>query len=174
MSDVSPGERTLLWLRWFAYDAGSRPVAVAGVLVGLCVLAAIVASVLGASSEPIGGFRAWVYVAVEGFRTDVQLGVLVAGVLLVIDALTGEAFRGQRALFALLMIVAAAGVVGNVTAIVAWLTEVGVPPIGVGTTAEGWTVIIASYLSPTVVAGAAGWLAMTGVRLLGNAGRDHI
>lgn len=174
MSEISPGERALLWLRWFAYDAGSRPVAVMAVLIGLGVIAAMAASVVGASAEPVGGLRPWIYVAVGGFRSDVQLGVLVAACLLVIDALTGDSFRGQRALFGVLVIVAVAGVVANAAAIVAWLSEVGVRQVGMGTTAEAWTLVIASYLSPTVVASVSGWLALKGVRSLRHNAKDRL
>ena len=174
MPEISPGERALLWLRWFVYDAGARPVAVAAVLTAVGVIAAMAASVVGASAEPVGGLRPWIYFAVGGFRTDVQLGLLVATCLLAIDALTGDPFRGQRAVFGLLVAAAAAGVLANVVAIVTSLSDIGVPPVGLGTTAEGWTEVIAEYLSPTAVACVSGWLALHGVRSSRYTARDHL
>jgi hypothetical protein len=168
---MSLGERILLRSRWFVYDAGSRPVAVVAVLVILGAVAAMGAAFTGASLVSFGGFRAWIFVAVDGFRPDVQIGVLLASVLLVIDALNGGQFPGQRVLFGVILILAAAGVVANITAIVAWLTEVEFPPIGVGMTAEVWTVIIAGYLTPTVLAAVSGWVALTAV---GTSGRRRI
>lgn len=164
VSQMSLGERMVLRSRWFLYDAISRPAAVVAVLVMLGAVAAMAAALTGASSVSFAGFRGRIFFAVDGFRTDVQLGVLVASVLLVIDTLSGGQFPGQRALFAVIGILAAAGVAANITAIVTWLTEVGVPPIGVGTTAEAWTVIIAGYLTPTALAAVSGWLALNAVR----------
>jgi hypothetical protein len=166
--EMSPGERALLRFRWFVYDAGSRPLVVAAVLVMLAVIAAMAASVVSASVDSFGGFRQWVSFASTGFRIEVQLGVLVAAVLLVVDALTGKAFPGQQALLGLLVVVATAGVVANVGNIVAWLPEVGRSAAPEGTTIEAWTVIIATYLAPTVLAIVSAWMALRGIRPLGN------
>ncbi len=170
---MSPGERSLLRFRWFVYDAGARPVAVAAALVTLGAIASMAASLIEASADSLGGFRQWVFFASTGFGTDVQLGVLVAALLLVIDALAGDAFPGQRAIFGLILIVAAAGLVGNVTALAAWLTEVYGGPIGAGTNFEAWTVIVATYLAPTVLAAVSVWMALTGARWSGKA-KEHL
>jgi hypothetical protein len=172
VSDVSPGERALLRFRWFVYDAGTRPVVVASALIILAVLASMAAALLGASTDLAGGFRNWVFFAQFGFTTDVELGVLIAAILLVIDSLAGEPFQGQRALFWVLVIAAVAGVVANVGTIIAWLTEAGVSALPIATTAEAWTEIIAAYLSSTVVASTAAWIALTGARSARTAQRS--
>lgn len=161
---MSPGERLLLRLRWFVYDAGSRPVVIAAVLVLTAALSAIAASVVTAFTESFGGFRLWLSVASLGFRTEVLLGILVAAVLLVSDALTGDPFPGQRALFWLVAVTAAAGVVANVGDAASRLTQIGVPGAPQGTSAEVRTVIIVSYAAPTVLAAIAAWMAMAGAR----------
>ena len=163
---MSPGERALLRLRWFVYDAGSRPVVIAAVLVLMAVLSAIAASMVTASTESFGGFRQWLSVASLGFRTEVLLGILVAAVLLVIDALTGESFPGQRALFWLVAVTGAAAVVANVGDAASRLTQIGIPGAPQGTTAEVKTVIIVSYAAPTVLAAIAVWMAIVGARSL--------
>lgn len=169
MSDMSPGERILLRFRWFVYDAGSRPVAAVAVLVILGVIAWMAASFTSASSTPLGSFRLWILYVVGGFGPDVQLGVLVATLLLIIDALTGAEFAGQRVLFAVIVVLAAVGIAANVTAIVAWLSfGVG----SVGTTAEAWAQIIARYLSPTVLAAVAGWAALSAIRSAEHRGSE--
>jgi hypothetical protein len=165
---MSPGERALLRLRWFVNDAGSRPLVISAVLVLLAVLTAMAASVVDASSDPFDGFRQWVLFASTGFRTEVQLGVVIAAVLLVIDALAGEPFPGQRALLGLLTVVAAAGVVANLGDMIARLSEVGMPVSPEGTTAAAWTVIITIDLAPTVLATVSAWMAIAGARCVSS------
>ena len=168
VSDMSPGERALVRFRWFLYDAGSRPLVVVAVLVMLAAVAAMAASVVGASADSVGGFRQWVSFASTGFRTEVELGVLLAAVLLIVDSLTGGTFPGQRAVLGLLVIVATAGVVANVGNIVAWLPEVGRSAAPERTIVEAWIVIIATYLAPTVLATVTAWMVLGGARSLGN------
>jgi CRP-like cAMP-binding protein len=174
MSDLSPGERAVLRFRWIAYDAGARPVVVASVLILLAVLAAMAAALLGASTDLAGGFRSWMFFAHFGFTTDVELGALIAGILLVIDSRTGDPFRGQRALFMVLAAIGVVGIVANITTIVVYLTEAGISALPFGTTAEMWTDIITGFLASAVVASAAAWIAVTGARSIpGARGSSH-
>lgn len=170
VSDVSPGERAVLRFRWFVYDAGARPVVVVSVLILLAVLAAMASALVGASTDLAGGFRNWVFFAQFGFTTDVELGVLIAAVLLVIDCRTGQPFRAQKSLFGVLAVTATAGIVANIGTIVVYLTEARVSALPFGTTAEVWTEIITSFLASAVVASTAAWIALRGTRFIPPSG----
>lgn len=163
MSDLSPGERVGLRFRWVFYDAAARPVAVAVVLITLAVSAAMVSALLGASTfDSVGGLRTWVFYAESGFTTDVELGVLVAVLLLVVDARTGGPFRGQKSLFAVLAVIAAAGVVANIGTIVVYLSDSAVSVFPFVTTVGAWTGIITAFLASAVLASIAMWIALRG------------
>ena len=176
VSDMSPGERALLRLRWFVYDAGSRPLVVVAVLVMSAAVAAMAASVLVASANSVGDFREWVSVASTGFRTEVELGVLLAAVLLIVDSLAGRTFPGQRAVLGVLVVVATAGVAANVGNIVAWLPAVRRSAAPEGTTVEASIVIIATYLAPAALAIVSVWMVLSGARSPGNqtGGQDEL
>lgn len=166
VSDVSPGERAVLRIRWFVFDAAARPVAVASVLILMAVVAAMSAALVGASTDQVGGLRNWVFFAQFGFTTEVELGTLIAAVLLVIDSQSGEPFPGQRSMFVVLAVLAGIGAVANIGTIVVYLTDTSVPALPWGTTAEMWAVIITSFLASAVVASTAMWIALSGARLV--------
>lgn len=162
MSDLSPGERVVLRLRWGVHDAAARPVAVAAVLITLAVSAAMASALAGASTDEVGGLRNWVFYAQSGFTTEVELGVLVAVLLLVVDARAGGPFRGQKSLFAVLAGIAAAGVVANVGTIVVYLSDYADSVVPFVTTVGDWTGIITVFLASAVLAATAMWIALRG------------
>lgn len=136
---------------------------VVAVLIVLGSVAAMIGSTYGASGFPVGGWRIWVLYAQSGFGPPEQLGLLLAGVLLMIDARAADRFPGQRGLFAGVGLLGLAGATENIAGIVANLTLEGISSAPAGITAEAWTITIAAGLSSAVLAsmvcviGTAGW-----------------
>jgi hypothetical protein len=173
VTDLSAGERALLTVGSFVEGARSRPAVLMATLAAVGAIAAMAASLSGASSLSFGGFRSWILFAAAGFGLPTQLGLLVATLVLVIDGRSAEVYPAQRALFGGVVLMGVAGVAVNLMAMVSLLTVANAQQVGAGTLAEAWTIIIAGYLAPAILAGFACWVGLIGPRWSRTHGGDR-
>jgi hypothetical protein len=169
VEETSVGERIVARFLWFLYDAGSRPVAVAAVLAVVGVTAVIAAGLTNAWTLQDAGFTDWINVAAVGFSGSIELLLLFALLLLVIDARSGDPFPGRQPVLVIVAVLAVAGVAANITQMVVLLHQLASLAGGVGNATSEWTAIVTTQLSTTVLATITGWVAVGELR----GGRDE-
>ena len=164
MTDLSLAERGYRHLLERAQRTRPRPVALvaASTLVG--ALAAMASAVIDASTFPGTDLTSWVTLASSGFAVRVQLCLLVAVLLLLLDLSGGGTYPGQRAVFAVLIGAGALGMATNLTAMGVTLAQEGAPPVGVPRLAGSWAVVVLSLLVPVVLAALTSALGLHGAR----------
>ena len=140
----------------------SRPTLAMAALAAIGAVATMAAGIALASIDSTGSFREWLVFAGSGFELPVQLCLLSASLLLVIDFLSSPPFSGQRAAFAALAFVGAVGVVADLGAMVAAfgpLTSLGNTRV-----AEARATIVLVYLAPAMLAALVVWLSVRASR----------
>ena len=151
VDDLSLGERAIGWARAELRSVASRP---ALVLAGFAVagsLAAIAASIT--DSFAFGaGFREHLLVAVQGFGLICQLLLVVAALLVIVDGLAGGPESHRSISFYGLAVLGGLGVIANFAEMISLLSEAGIPPVGVGTLTEAYTLVVFSSLAPALLA----------------------
>jgi hypothetical protein len=159
VDDHTWGERGVDRLRTLVDAGRSRPVALVAVLVAFGSLASTVPTLYNASSFPRVSFNNWVLSASRAVGTPMQLGLVVAAILLVVDCLS--AGPGQRALFAALAALGAVGVVANLGSLIIALSDFSLLDVG-AQVAEGRAILVLEYLAPAVLAGLTCWVGVIG------------
>ena len=162
------GERIVGRLLWFLYDAGARPVAVAAVLAIVGVMAVMAAALMNAWTLQDAGFTDGINVAAVGFKGNIQLVLLLAMLLLVIDARSADPFPGQRIAVVIVAVLAGAGVAANITQMAVLLHQLASLAGGVGNATSEWTAIVTTQLVTTVLAAITGWVALGELRRGGD------
>jgi hypothetical protein len=169
VDDLTLGERGVEHLRSRLDAVRSRPIALVGVLVAAGSLSFAAPTIYNASTLPNLSFNYRVLSASGAVGTPMQLGLVVAATLLIIDRLS--AGPGQRVMLAALAAVGAVGVVANLgSLIIALSIDVSLVPVG-GHVAEGRAILVLGYLAPAVLAGLTCWVGVIGGRAVpGNVG----
>lgn len=91
-------------------------------------------------------------VAVQGFGPISQLLLVVASLLVLADRLAGGFKRNRSIWFFGLAVLGGLGVVANLVEMISLLTRSGLPPVGVGSTAEAYSYIVLVSLVPAILA----------------------
>ena len=150
VDDRSPGERAIGWVRAELRSAAYRPPLV---LAGFAVAGSL-ASTASSITESFafgGGFRDHLLVAVQGFGPICQLLLVVASLLVVVDRLAGPENPGLASFYGL-AVLGGLGVIANLVEMTSLLTEAGIPPVGVGTLTEAYTLVVFSSLIAVLLA----------------------
>jgi hypothetical protein len=164
VDDLTLGERGVRCLGRLLDAIRSRLVALVAVLVAAGSLASVVPTIYNASTFPRISFNDWVLSASGAFGTRLQLGMVLAAILLVIDRLS--AGPGQHVMFAVLVALGAVGVVANLgSLIIALSTDFSLVDVG-DQVAEGHVILVLVYLAPAVVAGVTCWVGVVGSHLV--------
>jgi hypothetical protein len=166
VTDLSLGERGFRMIRRKINEVQPHPAAVLGVVVATGAVMAIAAAVANASAIPGVTFTFWVSLASAGFGLPVQLGLVVAALLLVLDSSSGAAYRGQRPLFGVLVAVSGAGMGIDLLALIVVLAQDGAPPVGAARLVASWVALSCSYLAPVSLGALACLLGAHGARSL--------
>lgn len=163
MEDLTLGERGFEQLRSLLDSIRSRPVVLVAVLVTIGSLGSTVPTFYSAWTFPSISFNYRVLGSSAGLGPLMQLGLVVAAVLLLIDRLSAASSR-RRAMFAILAVLAAVGVMANMASLIIALS-ISVPPtVGGAQVAEGRSVLVLDYLAPAALAALGCWIAVIGVR----------
>ena len=166
MTDLSLAERGLLTIRHKLSDVQPRPVAALAVVIATGALIAIADALADASAVPGATFTFWVALASAGFGLPVELGLVVAALLLVLDSFSGAAYRGQRTLFGVLVAVGGVGIGVDLLAMIVVLVQDGAPPVRPARLAASWAALVCSYLAPVSLGALTCLLGVHGRRLL--------
>ena len=158
------GERIVGRFLWFVYDAGSRPVAVVALVAIVGVIAAIAAGLTNAWTLEDSGFSDWISVASVGFSGNIELLLMFALVLLVIDARSADPFPGQRVALAIVAVLAVAGAAANITQMVVLLHQLASLGGGEGNATSEWMAIVTTEMFTTLLAAITGWVAVGELR----------
>jgi len=168
--ELSLAERGYQHLRDRAQRTRPRPIALLAVSATIGALAAMASAIVDASTFPITGFTTWVTLASAGFVVPVELCLVLAVLLLLLDLSGGDTYPGQRALFAVLVGAGAFSVAIDLTAMGVTLAQEGAPPVGAPRLAGSWAVVVLSLLVPAVLATLTSGLGLHGARSAGNQG----
>jgi hypothetical protein len=101
--------------------------------------------------------RNWVALASTGFMLPTELCLVGAAILVMVDRMSGTSFPGERVVLPALAFLAWAGVVIDLAAMTAFLTQPNRPE-GFITLPATKVAIFFSYLGPALLAALAGWL----------------
>jgi hypothetical protein len=162
VTDLSLAERGFQHLRDKAGRARPRPIALLAISATAGALAAMASAIAGASTLPGTTFTVWATLASAGFAVRVQLCLVVAVLLLLLDRSGGGTYPGQRALFVVLVGAGALGVAMNLTAMGVTLAREGAPPVGAPRLAGSWAAVVCSSLVPALLAGLTSGLGLHG------------
>ena len=150
VDDLSPGQRAIGWARAELRSTTYRPPLVLAALAVAGSLAAIASSITDSFAFG-GGFRDHLLVAVQGFGPICQLLLVVASLLVTVDALAGPEQHGLVS-FHGLAVLGGLGVIANLVEMISLLSEAGIPPVGAGTLTEAYTLVVLGSLIPVLLA----------------------
>jgi hypothetical protein len=164
VDELTLGERDVGRLGSLLDAVRSRPVALVAVLVAVGSLATAAPAIYSASTFPSVSFDDWVLIASGAFGTRMQLGLVVAAVLMLIDGLSSGS--GQRVMFVALAAFGAVSVVANLGSLIISLS-IDFSLLDVSAhVGEGRAILVLVYLAPAVLGGLTCWVGVIGNRLV--------
>jgi hypothetical protein len=168
VTDLSLAERGFLRLSRQIRNVRARPAAVLAVGVSLGAVIAMASALANASAFPGATFTVWLSLASAAFGLRVELALVVATFLLVLDSASGASYRGQRLLFGVMVAVGGLGIGTDLVAMTVVLVQGGAPPVGAARLVAWWAVIVCSDLAPVSLAALTCWLGRHGARSVGT------